>query len=67
MAKINVAVVDDFIRLQRELPELIRSYGLSVKRICERSGISRATFDRKVKSKRFTAMEMQKICEAIND
>ena len=67
MAKVNAAVVDDFIRLQRELPALIRSYGISVKMICERSGIARATFDRKIKSERFTALEMQRICKAIND
>lgn len=64
--RIDIEAVERFIEVQNKVPAIIKAFGMSITYVCEKSGIPRATFDRKVKAKSFTGEEMLKICRAIN-
>ncbi|MBT30652.1 hypothetical protein [Chondrinema litorale] len=64
--RINTEIAKAFFELQKELPFVIRSYGMTKSYIVRETGIPRTTFDRKIKERKFTADEMIRICEVIN-
>jgi predicted transcriptional regulator len=64
--RINIRIVEDFLSLQKRLPEIIELYGLKHKYIYETAGIPKVTYFRKLKLKSFDGEEMLRICEAIN-
>ncbi|WP_157638079.1 hypothetical protein [Flexithrix dorotheae] len=66
MSRIDEAVVNDFIKIQQDLPETLKFYGLSARFVALQSGISVSSFHRKMKSQGFTGEEMKAICAVIN-
>lgn len=64
--RINTNIVDDYGRLQKQLPQVVDAYNINVSALCRAVGISRPTYYRKLETKTFTFDEMYKICEFIN-
>ncbi len=62
----NTAIVDQFAKLQANLPKIIRDSGMTVSYVCEKTNIPRSTWHFKLKNLSFTPKEMHIICEVIN-
>lgn len=64
--RIDIGAVERFLEVQGNVLQIIKAYGISITYVCEKAGIPRATFDRKVRAKKLTGEEMLRICKAIN-
>jgi predicted transcriptional regulator len=64
--RLNRQIIEDFLNLQKKLPQVIQLYGLQHSNIYKAAGISRATYYRKLKTYSFDGEEMLRICDAIN-
>ena len=64
--RINEKIVDDFLVLQEQLPQVIEAYGLKHSHIYKKAGITKSTWFRKLKEKGFSGQELKKICQVIN-
>ncbi len=64
--KINESIVKDFIDLQKRLPSVLDAYGITHAHVYTNAGISRSTYERKLKDQTFSAEEMLRICAVIN-
>jgi DNA-binding phage protein len=60
-------IINNYRSLQSNLKGYARTKGISISHVCRKSGISRTTFDRKLKAQRFFPDELEKIIEIINN
>lgn len=56
----------EFEAVIASIPSVCQAFGISVTRLAEAIGVTRTTFYRKQKEKRFTALEVRKIVAEIN-
>lgn len=64
--RVSRKIVEEFNKLQENLPAVIEGFGLQHKRIYEAAGISKATYFRKLQTGGFDGHEMLRIVDAIN-
>jgi predicted transcriptional regulator len=64
--RVNRKIVEAYINLQKQLPDVIEGFGLQHKRIYEEAGISKPTYFRKLKAGTFDADELTRVIDAIN-
>ncbi|WP_020533313.1 hypothetical protein [Flexithrix dorotheae] len=64
--RVNKEIASNFVVLQRELPKILKSYGLTAAYIARKIEMPHATFYRKMRNLAFSGLEMEKICEEIN-
>ncbi|MBX2843369.1 MAG: hypothetical protein KTR26_16475 [Flammeovirgaceae bacterium] len=65
--RVNTKIAEEFFELQKELPTILKAYGLSGNFVAKKTGIPQSSFSRKMKKKEFSADEMLRICAAINN
>lgn len=56
-----------FIEYQEQLKKTIYQFGLTQKYVYNSIGMSRTTWERRMNTKTFTAIEMMKVCEVVNN
>ncbi|MBX2842898.1 MAG: hypothetical protein KTR26_14100 [Flammeovirgaceae bacterium] len=66
MSRIPENSVREFIKIQKDLPDTLKSYGLSGSYVARKSGISITSFHRKMKNTAFTGLELERIIRVIN-
>ena len=68
MSKINEKILLEYEELQRNLPNIIKSYGITVSHICKQANIPRSTYEDKIrKDNAFSLEEMKRIVNVINN
>jgi len=67
MAKrINTDIIDNYEKLQKQIPDIIKAYNYNLSGILREIGMSKSTFYNKVENRRFKPSELRQITDYIN-
>jgi hypothetical protein len=64
--RVNTKIIELYECLQREIPTIIDAYGMTKRHVYENIGMSKPTFDRKIRDRSFTVTELRKVADLIN-
>ena len=66
MSRINTKIIEDYIKLQESLPDIMKAYNLKVTAVLSEAKINKSSFYSKKEKKTLTPDELRRIANVIN-